>query len=103
MAKDPKKSKDVPVTVQYVDGVEARINKRFTSLEQKIDSIKSDLSSQISQVLAKVNEVLVTVQAQEDRNLYVPDGYTSLYDNQKDTKERLKKVEHKVFGIDKGN
>ena len=83
-----------------MDSFESRMDSlesRVTSIDLKVDSLRSEMNSRFEKVDSKIEKLVAVVhrtnaliEAQEDRNRYVLDGYTSLSD-------RLDKVEKKVF------
>ena len=70
-----------------VDSLRSEMNSRFENVNSRFEK----MDSKIEKLVAVVHRTNALIEAQEDRNRYVLDGYTSLND-------RLDKVEKKVFG-----
>jgi uncharacterized protein YlxW (UPF0749 family) len=93
----PTKSPDIPATKKHIDELRAELKSELTSMDLKIDSFRSEMNSRLEQMDSKIEKLIAAshrtnalVEAQEDRNRYVLDGYTSLND-------RVERLEKKVF------
>jgi septation ring formation regulator EzrA len=87
------KFKSIDSRFKSIDARFKSIDARFKNIDARFNNIDAqflDLKSEIKKVLAAVHYIGLRVDAQEARNLYVLDGYTSLSD-------RLDKIEKDCF------
>lgn len=93
----PRKSPDIPAAKKHIDELRSELKSELTSMDLKMDSLRSEMNlrfekmdSKIEKLIAVTHRTNALVEAQEDRNRYVLDGYTSLND-------RLERLEKKVY------
>jgi tetrahydromethanopterin S-methyltransferase subunit G len=85
----PKKSSDIPATKRHLDDFRSELKSEIASLNLRISSLESKIDSKFEEVLAAIHKNSALVEAQEDRNKYVLDGYSQLYKRQEDLEEKV--------------
>jgi chromosome segregation ATPase len=88
----------------HFNDVDARFNKvdaRFKDVDARFDKVDArfdSMDAKIETLIAAVHKSNANVEEQNARNLYVLDGYSSIYDSQVALKARVENLEKSVFG-----
>jgi uncharacterized protein YqgV (UPF0045/DUF77 family) len=103
----PQRVGDVPVTLRHLELVKQELKSDIASVRLDTSSLRLEMKAgftkmeaDVSQVKSAVFQMQALLEEQNSRNRVALDGYTVVYEKQKSTEDRLKKLEKKVFGVE---